>query len=618
MSIEIHKEDLEKIIKVLGSLAAGSSEAQNFFHDLIRRADIPEDWEIELLQKKELSASDLIYWARSKGKNPKDDRYHTLGSILNALLDETGDREEIAIFMIRYELCDINLLPEELRSKINIQDIAQQKLKYSIIPKTAKEDLENILREIKFITIKNACRRSLPRLAQHCALTIKDENLDQIFTLLLEECQYRNDGTRRILEFAWRLRENPRLQGQQVHLKLDNWFKRYNFESPNISDTNLGHIPQPRLFIQVTPKHRQSDQRGISDQFSVQAWLIPDQSWLISDVNMLHKTYAENEYFYLDFSYLLSDYGNSDDDNSDDENKVKISDFISQSLWDKIQQLQRENSPQDKLAPREAKYIRDFSFSKEELKELLELFLNESLLILFYEAQEVSKGTDACELTIELFLPSDLLCNCDIDQWSFRDLAEDHLSELRIGSSYQVLIRSLERSKWLQSTDDIPTRSLRVNDKKKKSWQRKWELIQSKLSEGKIPSDLEFKLFSHLKSFDNLGIELDQKIGVKLVQGSQRDEILRVIINEESIPIVLWTRCDDSELDFSNELNELVHKDPLLNLPQSVLKVRKAAQESGSKNHLGCHLVLLWDDPNRCPPPEGGLLQVDSRARSKQ
>ena len=604
MSIEIHKEDLDKIIEVMGRIAAGAGEAQNFLQNLIRQANIPEDWEIELLQKKELSVSYLIYWARSKGKNPKNDKYHTLGSILNVLLKETGDKEEILIFMLRYELCDINLLPKELQSKINIQDIVQQKLKYSIISKTAKDDLENILKLIKnFNIVRNACRRSLPRLAHHYALSI--DQVEEVFTLLLEEFQYRNDGKRRILEFAWRLRENHYAQSQQVHLKLDDWFKRYDFEAPNISDTNLGHIPQPRLFIQVNPKHSESDQRGISDQFSVQAWLIPDQSWLVSDMNILNKTYAEHEYFYLDFSYLLSDY------------RDEVSSFLSQHLWAKIQQLKRDNLLQNEQSFREIKYIRDFSFSKEELRELLELFLNESLLILWYE-EEINKNVDVCELTIELFLPSELLCNCDIDQWSFRNLAEeDSLGEL--GTSYRVLIRSLERSKWLQSTDNSNARSLRKNSHKKRSWQDKWKLVQSKLSEGAIPSNLEFELLSYVTDFDkaSLGVQLDQKIGVKLVQGSQRDEILRVIIDEKSIPIVLWTRCDGLELDFANQLNELVHKEPLHNLPQSVLRVRKAARESGSKDHLGCHLVLLWDDPNRCPPPEGDFLQVDSRGRSK-
>lgn len=601
MSIEIHTDDLNKVTDLLASLAAYSpSGAWSFLKDLIQRANIPENWKTTILQTESLDARTLIEWAKSKGPNPDQAKCHTLGSILNIVLEETGDKEEIATFMVRYELYDINLLPKELLSKINIQDIIQQKPQYSIISKAAKDDLENILKAVKFSVLKKACRRSLPRLAHRHALSVSQ--IGEVFKLLLEEFQYRNDGVRRILEFAWRLREDHHVQGEQVHLKLDAWFKRHDFEAPSISDTDSADsedIPepaQPRLFIQVTPKHGESNQRGMSDQFSVQAWLIPNQAWLISDSDALKKDYAKHEYFYLDFSYLLFDYYD------------EIPQFISQSLWSKIQQLKREDSFQSEQVSKEVKCIQDFSFSKIELKELLELFLNESLLILWYEEEEVSQKIDSCELIIEIFLPSDLLCDCDIDQWSFRNIAEENsLGEL--GSSYRVLIRSLERSRWLQSTDDSNARSLRKNASKKKSWQRNWELAQSKLSKGEIPSELEFELLKHINDFDktSLDVQLHQKMGVKLVQVTQRDEILRVIIDEKGIPIVLWTRCDDSKLDFTSELNELIHKEPLRNLPQSVLKTRKDAQRSGVKNHLGCHLVLLWDDPNRFPPSSDNL-----------
>jgi hypothetical protein len=131
MSTEIQKEDLERIINLLGSIAVGG-DAQNFYQNLIRSANLPEKWEVELLQRKQLSASDLIYWAKSKGENPKDQKYHTLGSILSVLLRETGDGEEIAIFMVRYQLCDPSSLPQELQSKINIQEIVNQKSPSSI------------------------------------------------------------------------------------------------------------------------------------------------------------------------------------------------------------------------------------------------------------------------------------------------------------------------------------------------------------------------------------------------------------------------------------------------------------------------------------------------------
>jgi hypothetical protein len=594
MSIKIYQEELDKIINLLGRIAIGNGDAQNFYQGLIRSANLPENWEIEILQKQGLNNSKIIYWALDKGKNTQDERYHTLGSILTILLKETGDREEIATFMVRYELCDINLLPPELQIKIDVLAINKQKLEYAIISKKAQDDLDSILQAIDFSIVKNACRRSLPRLAHHHALSI--EGLDRVFKLLLVEFPYRNDGERRILEFVWRLREDYRIQSQQIHLKLDDWFDLYGLKSPSIDRRDSENIPQPRLFIQVAPKHSEVN------QFCVQAWLIPDRAWLISDVNLLKKTYAEHEYFYLDFCYLLSDY------------RQELHDSISPELSKKIEQISKSKSLEGTEKDREIKYIRDLSFSKEELKELLCLFLNESLLILYYEQVEVTERIDLCELTIEVFLPPELLGDCDLDQWSFYDIAEE-INLDAVGSSYRILIRSLERSKWLQPLETSDIRSLRKNATKKKAWQDKWALVYSKCQEGAIPTDLEFPLLSHTNDFDKA--ILDQKIGIKLVQESGRDEILKVIIEEKGIPIVLWTRFSNSEVDFEPGWRELVHTEPLHDLPQSVRMSRKAAQESGCPNHLGSNLVFLWDDPNSLSPPEGDFLRVDNSSKKQ-
>jgi hypothetical protein len=453
------------------------------------------------------------------------------------------------------------------------------------ISKNAEEDLAHILELIDFRIIKKACRRSLPRLAHHHALSI--ERIDEVFKLLLVEFQKRNDHKYRILEFAWRLREDYQIQSQQIHLKLDNWFDRYGFESPPIDRKDSGNIPQPRLFIQVAPKHSEVN------KFCVQAWLIPDRAWLISDVNLLKKNYAEHEYFYLDFSYLLSDC------------LQETHKSISRELLTKIEQISQSKLVQGVKNNRELKYIRDLSFSKEELKELFGLFLNESLQILWYEQQEVNERINLSELTIEVFLPPELLCDLDLDRWSFYDIGEE-INLDAVGSSYRILIRSLERSKWLQ-TMETGDRSRRKNASKMQAWKDKWALVHKKCQERAIPSDLEFLLLNDTNGFDRA--ISDEKIGVKLVQEAGRDEILRIIINEKGIPIALWTRFSDSEVDFESGWQELVHTKPLHDLPESVRRLRKAAQESGCQNHLGSNLVLLWDDPNSLLPPEGALLK---------
>jgi vWA-MoxR associated protein C-terminal domain len=317
----------------------------------------------------------------------------------------------------------------------------------------------------------------------------------------------------------------------------------------------------------------------------------------------IEKTYAEHEYFYLNFSYLLSEYSK------------EIHKSISPELLTKIEQIRPNTSAQDADKDREIKYIRHLSFSKDELKELLGLFLNESLLILYYEQEEVSEKIDLSELTIEVFLPPELLCDCDLDRCSFYDMGEG-INLDAVGGSYRILIRSLERSKWLQPLETGDIRSLRKNASKKKAWQDKWALVYSKCQEGAIPTDLEFPLLSHTDDFDKA--ILDEKIGVKLVQESGRDEILKVIIEEKGIPIVLWTRFSDLAVDFETGWQELVHTEPLHDLPQSVRMSRQAAQESGFKNHLGSNLVFLWDDPNSLPPPEGDFLRVDNSIKRSE
>lgn len=586
--MEVHKEDIEKIINVLGRLAANSSEAQNFFHDLIRRANIPEFWEIELLQKKELSASDLIYWARSKGKNLKDDRYHTLGSILNALLNDTGDQEEIAFFMVRYELCDISLLPKNLQIKIKDQDIIQQKLKYSIISKTAKDELEDILKKINnFSVVKNACKRSLPRLAHDYALSIS--RIDQVFTLLLEEFQYGKDDVPRILEFASRLTQDYKVK-KQTHLDLKAWFSDHRLEKPVLNSSDTGKPLLPRLFVKVSPHNL------VSGHFSVRAWLFVDQCWLMPDASALEEVYnTSKDFFDLNLMRLCNDkYISSEPlENINDSPEKKAFNLIKRIK----NELENKTWYKDSgdLEPFERGSIKEISFKEEELREVLALFLNESLLILDEEKEEYN-NLDTNDLIIEIFLPFDLLRDCDIDKWNVPLFAFDN-EDCNLGRSYTLLVRSQERSNWLQKEK----REYRKYARKRESWQRRWKAA------AKLET-LPGTAIQNLDDFDgkSLSALLENKIGATIIRASKKDALLEAVLNSEAVPIVLWTRGGDLAVNHSDELSHLLHEELLTNIPQCVLKKRKDAIEQDD-NHLGSHLVLLWDDPNRFPPSDDNL-----------
>lgn len=135
-------------------------------------------------------------------------------------------------------------------------------------------------------------------------------------------------------------------------------------------------------------------------------------------------------------------------------------------------------------------------------------------------------------------------------------------------------------------------------------WRLKWKSVLNKLNS--IPDKDDFEFINQMNGWDdeNLRIQLKKRIGVMLGQYPTNTNLLKTIINDEGIPIVLWTRCiDDLTIDQVNDLSQLVHSDYLLHLPERVLNKRSETRSKSCPNsHLGFHLVMLWDDPNRFPP----------------
>lgn len=75
---------------------------------------------------------------------------------------------------------------------------------------------------------------------------------------------------------------------------------------------------------------------------------------------------------------------------------------------------------------------------------------------------------------------------------------------------------------------------------------------------------------------------------------------------DSGVPVALWvdpSTLDEPELEAAIE-KLLAHPHAL---PTALHKLRKACWQPQASSRLGRHLIMLWDNPNRCPPPPGPL-----------
>jgi hypothetical protein len=218
--------------------------------------------------------------------------------------------------------------------------------------------------------------------------------------------------------------------------------------------------------------------------------------------------------------------------------------------------------------------------SLEQVPEMLDKFLNESLRLL--------RGK-RYDLTIEVFLPLNYLCT-EIDRWKLNDpvFGQEYL----LGTEYRVIVRSSDRLK--------PYYLERRWDK----WCNNWERLQQCWHKAPDMSD-----FEHLTQLDHCNWKrfrnnLAQKLGLKLTCGlmeSQQRELFTSVLMAAA-PIAIWIRRDLPHLDPGAEMDELLGKYPLLELVEKVRQKRTDADTADfPEDHLGSHLALMWEDPNRIP-----------------
>jgi hypothetical protein len=200
---------------------------------------------------------------------------------------------------------------------------------------------------------------------------------------------------------------------------------------------------------------------------------------------------------------------------------------------------------------------------------------------------DVSKRLDVdClrNLTIEIFLPLTLL-NHNVEWWKIKEDLDLGFPTF-IGKDYKVVVRSYERcTKHYER--------LRVN------WINKWETLVTKIQKTCQSSiDLEFDD----ESVNNLINSEQEIIGIKILKAPKKigEKSIFAAILKTAIPVALWLRNNPPDLECQSEIEQILGNCCLEELPDAIKKKRNSAAPN-VETHIGCHISLLWEDPNRLP-----------------
>jgi hypothetical protein len=192
------------------------------------------------------------------------------------------------------------------------------------------------------------------------------------------------------------------------------------------------------------------------------------------------------------------------------------------------------------------------------------------------------------DIRIEVVLSGELL-NLDIDQWPWE---VDTPLPVPIGCRYAFATRSLERmqtGKW------------------HRSWHTRWGILTGQLKTGAVMPTSTVKSDGH-KSLRSLIADFENDANLVTLMLSAPpdpaatggDEI--AIALRAGVPVIIWHRRDCGSEDFLATAEELLHGDASASILQRMRHVRTTAFESHS-GHVGHHLALLWDDPERLVVP---------------
>ncbi|MBL7499773.1 hypothetical protein I6A84_20785 [Frankia sp. CNm7] len=195
---------------------------------------------------------------------------------------------------------------------------------------------------------------------------------------------------------------------------------------------------------------------------------------------------------------------------------------------------------------------------------------------------------------IEFILPFELL-GTPVERWRMQDSSVPARS---IGQDYPVVLRSLER-----------LRTPRWH----RAWRRRWDrLMHEPASTGAFWSKPDGQ--DYLPRLER-ALAADETL-TALILSEPPDDPGGIGLREVAValrtglPVIIWNRSPGPGDDFGEALRELVTAHDLAGLPTRARQLRLAAsrqpEHDNDSVHLGRHLALLWDDPER--QPERGVL----------
>lgn len=208
---------------------------------------------------------------------------------------------------------------------------------------------------------------------------------------------------------------------------------------------------------------------------------------------------------------------------------------------------------------------------------------------------EQDNGDREGHLELEFVLPFELI-NLPVDRWA-RDSSE--VPSVPLALHYPVVVRSLDR---LSHGD----------------WHRRWRNRWIRLMQDQ---PISRSVFMSTQQDHGTAVALEARL-------SSDDDCVALVLSEppaadrphghqevraalySGLPVVIWHREQSSTQEFRNALEALL-ADGLRRLPERLAALRRqaaACTPESQENHLGRHLTVLWDDPDRKPidPPHQG------------
>lgn len=205
--------------------------------------------------------------------------------------------------------------------------------------------------------------------------------------------------------------------------------------------------------------------------------------------------------------------------------------------------------------------------------------------------------------TLELFVPIDVLVHhSQFDQSEYQDdlgnIFDVDIAPKRFGSAHEIALRSLERQRTRLRHDD--------------NWKKKWSYLIKcpdvnvlAQSVSLLGADLEINLRNSWPLDEGKALAT-----LKLIKHDDLENRLKKVLGllfGAGVPVILWSRKVSAPLESSDEI-ELTsfwgkcQQKNYEHLWKMVHDLRRDRDAMANPEHLGNHLTLIWDTPQRMLP----------------